>query len=108
MAERDHGGRRTAEDDGDMNRIRKEAPCPGCGKTVLYIKCVNRRTVIADPEPVSIRPDIHGEEFITEDGRLFWGEIAGDAYDQPGGGLLECYVMHKGHCPGGGRKRRRK
>lgn len=91
-----------------MNRIRKEDVCHGCGKTVLFIKCVNGKTITADPEPVWIRPDIQGDAFITEEGKLFWGCIAGDAYDTPGGGLLECYALHKGRCPGGGRKRRRK
>ena len=91
-----------------MNRIKKEAPCPGCGKNVLYIKCVTGRTVTVDTEPVWIRLDIHGDVFIAEDGRQFWGEIVGDAYDTPGGGLIECYRPHKGRCPCGGRKRRRR
>ncbi len=90
-----------------MNRIRKTDFCPGCGKEVLYIKGVNGKTVTAETEPVWIRPDIHGDAFITEDGRYFWGVITGDAYDAPGGGLLECYDLHKGKCPGGGRKRRK-
>ena len=92
-----------------MNRIRKEAPCPGCGKTVKYIRNVNsRRTVTVEPDPVWIRPDIRGEVFITADGRPFWGFMVGEAYDTPGGGLLECYEPHKIRCPVGGRKRRSK
>ena len=90
-----------------MSGIRKKDICRGCGIEVVFIKCVNGKTITAETEPVWIRPDIHGDAFVTEDGRFFWGVITGDAYDDPGGGPLQCYEPHKGKCPGGGRKRRK-
>ena len=93
-----------------MDMIRKIEKCHGCGEMVLFIKCVDGKTHTADPEPVWIRLDADGDSFITKDGRIAFGEIVGDAYDDedPDCNLIECYVPHKGHCPNGGRKRRRK
>lgn len=91
-----------------MDRIRKIEPCHGCGEMVLFIKCCDRHTYTADPLPVYIRQDARGQSFITKDGRFVWGFEVGEAEDDPDSKLIECYVPHKGHCPNGGRKRRRR
>ena len=92
-----------------MDMIRKIDECHGCGEMVLFIKCMDRKTHTADPEPVWIRQTDGGKTFITRDGRFVFGEIAGDAYDEedPDANLIRCYEPHKGKCPNGGRKRRR-
>lgn len=93
-----------------MSGIRREDLCHGCGRPVVFIKCTDRKTHTAEPEPVWIRLDARGNTFITKDGRFVFGERIGDAYDDddPDSNLIEAYEPHKGRCPMGGRKRRRK
>lgn len=91
------------------SRIRKVAPCPGCGAEVYYIRCVDGKTRKVDPEPVWARKTgINPDSFISKEGRFFFGVQVGDAYevneDEPP--LAEVFVPHNGQCPQGGRKRR--
>ena len=66
-----------------MNRIKKTAPCPGCGTEVYYIKCNDRRTYTVDTEPVWIRQtaDSRTETYTNIEGKFLFGEQVGDAYD---------------------------
>ena len=93
-----------------MSRIRKKEPCRGCGEMVLFIKTVTGKTITVNPEPLIVRHDPSADVFFTEDGIPVWGEVIGDAYDQfddpDSEAKYRAYAPHKGHCPGGGRKRR--
>ena len=94
-----------------MNRIRKKDLCAGCGQETLFIKCLNGKTIQTEAEAVYVRHDPGGEFFITDEGILVWGEIIGDAYDRmddPDSEISRCYEPHRGKCPNGGRKRRRR
>lgn len=78
--------------------------CRGCGAEILIIKtggCYGRVTV--DAEPVWIRQAAGGDSFLTADGRVVFGTIAGDADDDPDANFLSVFVPHKGRCPMNGR-----
>lgn len=78
--------------------------CRGCGAEILIIKAggyYGRVTV--DAEPVWIRQAAGGDSFLTADGRVVFGTIAGDANDDPDANFLSVFVPHKGHCPMNGR-----
>lgn len=78
--------------------------CRGCGTEILIIKAggyYGRVTV--DAEPVWIRQAAGGDSFLTADGRVVFGTIAGDADDDPDANFLSVFVPHKGRCPMNGR-----
>lgn len=78
--------------------------CRGCGAEILIIKAggyYGRVTV--DAEPVWIRQAAGGDSFLTADGRVVFGTIAGDADDDPDANFLSVFVPHKGRCPMNGR-----
>lgn len=79
----------------------KEKKCRGCGKDVFVIKSGGfYGRVLAEAEPVWIRQESGGESFITIEGRVIFGHIAGDAEDDPDVNLIPAYIPHKGRCPG--------
>lgn len=78
--------------------------CRGCGAEILIIKAggyYGRVTV--DAEPVWIRQATGGDSFLTADGRVVFGTIAGDADDDPDANFLSVFVPHKGRCQMNGR-----
>ena len=83
--------------------------CRGCGAEIMIIKSggvYGRVTVEA--EPVWIKQITGGDLFITLDGRTVFGQIAGDADDDPDSNFIEAYIPHKGKCPNNGRAPRKR
>lgn len=84
----------------------KNAPkrCKGCGEEILIIKTGGfYKSVMVDAEPVWVRQKTGGDSFVTADGRMVFGEITGDADDDPDANFIAVFVPHKGHCKTGGR-----
>jgi len=94
-----------------MGRANETAPqyCRGCGKEILIIKTGTfYGRVIVEAEPVWIRQATGGDSFLTADGRVVFGTIAGDADDDPDTNFLAVFVPHKGRCPNNGRAPRQR
>lgn len=83
--------------------------CRGCGADIMIIRTgtVYGR-IIVDADPVWIALEPGGEPFVMADGRVVYGRIAGDAYDDPDANLIPAYVPHKSTCPNGGKKSRQR
>ncbi|MBE5788473.1 MAG: hypothetical protein E7325_02280 [Clostridiales bacterium] len=86
--------------------VTQPVQCRGCGKEIIFIKACSGKTIPCDPEPVYVRQDPKGGTYVMKDGRIVFGELAGDADDDPDANLLEAYVSHFATCPVGGRFRR--
>ena len=71
--------------------------CRACGKEIGFIKTKLYKTVPVDAEPVWIRPG-DGFPYILADGQTVWGQIAGDADDDPDSNLIEAYISHFATC----------
>ena len=80
-------------------KLNRASACRGCGKEIGFIKMVNGKTQPVDPEPVWVRQVYKGKPFIRKDGVYVYGEIAGDAEDDPDTNLIEAYMSHFATCP---------
>ena len=87
-------------------------PCRGCGVQVIILDTATVfKKVMVEAEPVWVKLMTGGELFYTPDGRGIYGQIAGDADDDPDSNFVEAYILHRGRCPHGGkapRKRQRR
>lgn len=83
--------------------------CRGCGAEVIWIRSqVTRRKMPVDAEPVWIRQETGGNTFVTAEGQILIGHKVGDAFDDAGAELTECFESHFATCPVGGQFRNRK
>lgn len=83
----------------------EERSCPGCGAPVLRMRTVLGRVAV-DAEPIWIRLRVGGDSFILKDGRMVFGDPAGDADDDQDAEFLEGHRPHRAHCPNNGRRPR--
>ena len=94
-----------------MARRNSDGPrfCRGCGAEIIIIKTKTvYKNIVVDAEPVWIKQKTGGKQFVTKDGRIYYGTQAGDADDDPDANFIEAYTPHKGHCPTGGRAPRKR
>lgn len=83
-----------------------EKQCKGCGADILTIKTGYGR-IDVDVEPIWVVPG-GGDAFYTLDGGIIFGEPAGDGNDDPDTNFVFVYTPHRGHCPNGGKKPRKR
>ena len=86
--------------------FRDELPCRGCGKPIIFIKTGRYKPTPCDPEPVWVKQDPSGKNYIRKDGTTVIGTIAGDADDDPDSNFIEAYVSHFATCHAAGRFRK--
>jgi len=86
-----------------MNR--KDTECKACHAPVKFIKlALTGKYNPVDVDPVGVRPKTGGYTYILPDGRFIFGELVGDACDDPE--IKEAYISHFATCPFGGRFRK--
>lgn len=79
-------------------------PCKGCGVPIFTLKTSTiMGRVMVEAEPVWVKLATGGDSFYTADGRGIYGQIAGDADDDPDSNFVEAYIPHRGRCPHGGK-----
>ena len=81
-----------------MTGLDRVAKCRGCGKEIAFIKTVKGKTQPVDPEPVWVKQCAGGKPYIRMDGNYVYGQITGDAEDDPDANLIKAYVSHFATC----------
>ena len=85
------------------------AKCRGCGADIIWIKLRGSgKKMSIDAETHWIRLDYHGHPFFRIDGEEIFGEIAGDADDDPDSNFVEAHESHFATCPQGGKFRKQR
>lgn len=82
------------------------AKCSSCGADILWVKTVSGKKMPLDEEPVWIRLQTGGHTYIRKDGTFVFGEIMGDADDDPDANAIEAHTSHFASCPNADQHRR--
>ena len=73
--------------------------CSSCGAEILWVRTVSGKKMPLDVEPVWIRQQTGGHTYVREDGSFIFGEIMGDADDDPDANAIEAHTSHFATCP---------
>ncbi len=87
----------------------KTGRCRGCGAEIIFIKTENGKTMPVDMEELTIIPEAGSPQlFVTGEGKVIHGWIAGDACGEPD--TVQGYISHFVTCPNADcfRKKRKK